>query len=93
MYVYEGYIKPIIMGGIFSIDPTECVAEGYETVANDDEETKGEYPYKVVEKSLVPTAIEGVDAPAAQKAVKTIENGKVVIIRGDKKYDLSGREL
>lgn len=40
-----------------------------------------------------PTAIESINTDKAQKAVKTIENGKVVIIRGDKKYDLSGREL
>lgn len=29
----------------------------------------------------------------AQKVIKTIENGQVVIIRNNKKYDLSGREL
>ena len=40
-----------------------------------------------------PTAIESVNTDNAGKVTKTIENGKVVIIRGDKKYDLSGREL
>ncbi|MCQ2215522.1 MAG: hypothetical protein MJZ31_06335 [Bacteroidales bacterium] len=48
--------------------------------------------YKAVEKNTE-TAIERVNADKAQKAIKTIENGRVVIIRGDKKYDLSGREL
>ncbi|MCQ2214596.1 MAG: hypothetical protein MJZ31_01595 [Bacteroidales bacterium] len=90
---YRDLGKPIVFGGIFSMDPSDCVAEGYVVVDNDDEATKAEYPYKVVEKSLVPTAIERINADKAQKAVKTIENGKVVIIRGDKKYDLSGREL
>ncbi len=83
----EWYIKPIVKGGLFSMDPTDCVAEGYEVVANDDEV----YKYKVVAKGA--TAIEAIEADKAQKAVKTIENGKVVIIRGEKKYDLSGREL
>lgn len=40
-----------------------------------------------------PTEVESINADNAQKVVKTIENGKVVIIRGDKKYDISGREL
>ncbi|MCQ2215009.1 MAG: hypothetical protein MJZ31_03710, partial [Bacteroidales bacterium] len=92
-YTSPMHFKPIVKGGIFSMDPSDCVAEGYAAVPNDDEDTKADYPYKVVEKSLVPTAIESIEADKAQKAVKTIENGKVVIIRGDKKYDLSGREL
>ena len=68
-------------------------AEGYEVVENDDEETKDDYPYKVVEKSLTPTAIDAVNAEKSGKALKTLENGRVVIIRGEKKYDLTGREL
>lgn len=95
-YLYvedETSAKPIVMGGFFSMDPSDCVAEGYEVVTNDDEETKAEYLYKVVKKSSTPTAIEGVNADKAQKAIKTIENGRIVIIRGDKKYGLSGREL
>lgn len=75
------------------MDPSDCVAEGYEVIDNDDEETKDEYPYKVVEKSLIPTAIENINAEKSQKAIKTIENDKIVIIRGDKKFDLSGIEL
>lgn len=39
------------------------------------------------------TGIEAIEVEKAVKAVKTIENGRVVIIRGEKKYDLSGREL
>lgn len=39
------------------------------------------------------TGIEAIEVEKIQKAVKTIENGRVVIIRGEKKYDLSGREL
>lgn len=92
-YLHNGFIRPIVYGGIFSMDPSDCVAEGYEVIDNDDEETKDEYPYKVVEKSLIPTAIENINADKSQKAIKTIENGKVVIIRGDKKFDLSGIEL
>ncbi|MCQ2214356.1 MAG: hypothetical protein MJZ31_00370 [Bacteroidales bacterium] len=48
---------------------------------------------EVIDAPSTPTAIESINADKAQKAVKTIENGKVVIIRGDKKYDLSGRVL
>ncbi len=187
-YGGSSYTKPIVKGGIFSMDPSDCVAEGYEVVANDDEETKGDYPYKVVSPlaaymgdtkyvntenpedyyfvneqgqichqifggfgeecmimsnsytlsfsegnfvysrpevpqiifyvdsnaevvtriavvyeddliaeylpvSKTPTAIDAINAEKSGKVVKTIENGKVVIIRGDKKYDLSGREL
>ena len=91
--IEEGSTKPIVKGGIFSMDPTDCVAEGYEVVENDDEKTKAEYHYKVVEKSLTPTAIDAVNAEKSGKALKTLENGRVVIIRDNKKYDLSGREL
>lgn len=222
------YNAPVIKGGVFSMDPTVGVAFGYEAVANDDEKTMAEYPYKVVKSDVVPTnaagllsvpqagelnirayftakigefyeyclvrgechnindvyavvetnpddviykginmssvitvpqafsvkddekyleagekytlfvlglpesagptfksknldgpinqkviptelavipfivgvgeintqtAIEHINADKAQKSIKTIENGKVVIIRGDKKYDLSGREM
>ncbi|MCQ2227875.1 MAG: hypothetical protein MJZ01_08215 [Bacteroidales bacterium] len=48
---------------------------------------------EVIDAPSTPTAIESVNAEKSGKAIKTIENGKVVIIRGDKKYDLSGREL
>ncbi|MCQ2227752.1 MAG: hypothetical protein MJZ01_07590 [Bacteroidales bacterium] len=40
-----------------------------------------------------PTAIESINADKAQKVIKTIENGKVVIIRNGEKFDLSGRKL
>ncbi len=40
-----------------------------------------------------PTAIDAVNTEKTGKAVKTIENGKVVIIRNGKKYDITGREL
>lgn len=89
----DDYTRPIIKGGLFSIDPSDCVAEGYEVVDNDDEATMAEYPYKVVEASSTPTAIESINADKSQKALKTLENGKVVIIRGEKKFDLTGREL
>lgn len=40
-----------------------------------------------------PTAIESVNAEKGSKVVKTIENGRVVIIRDGKKFDILGREL
>lgn len=48
---------------------------------------------EVIDAPSTPTAIESVNADKAQKCLKTIENGRVVVIRGDKKYDLSGRKL
>ncbi|MCQ2202241.1 MAG: hypothetical protein MJZ27_09155 [Bacteroidales bacterium] len=92
-YTSAYFTKPIVKGGIFSMDPSDCVAEGYAAVPNDDEATKADYPYKVVEKPLTPTAIDAVNADKAGKALKTLKNGRVVIIRDNKKFDLSGREL
>ena len=43
--------------------------------------------------STTPTAVDTVNAEKSGKTIKTIENGRVVIIRDGKKYDLSGREL
>ena len=40
-----------------------------------------------------PTAIDAVNADKPGKAIKTIENGRVVIIRDNKNFNLSGREL
>ena len=40
-----------------------------------------------------PTAIESINADNAQKVIKTIENGKVVIIRNGVRYDITGRRL
>ncbi len=45
------------------------------------------------DSDTTPTAIESVNTDKAGKAIKTIENGRVVIIRDNKKFDLSGREL
>lgn len=47
----------------------------------------------VIDKSSLATSIDAIEADKAQKSLKTIENGKVMIIREDKKYDLSGRVL
>lgn len=43
--------------------------------------------------STTPTAIDAINAEKSGKTIKTLENGRVVIIRDDKKYDLTGREL
>ena len=91
--IEEGSTKPIVKGGLFSMDPTDCVAEGYEVVENDDEATKAEYLYKVVEAKATGVRNRADIDHVGAFNFKTIENGKVVIIRGDKKYDLSGREL
>ncbi|MCQ2216538.1 MAG: DUF1566 domain-containing protein [Bacteroidales bacterium] len=40
-----------------------------------------------------PTAIESVNTDNAGKVTKTIENGKVVIIRNGERYDIAGRKL
>lgn len=48
---------------------------------------------ELIAADATPTAIESINAEKGGKAIKIIENGKVVIILGDKKYDLSGREL
>lgn len=88
--IEEGHTtKPIVKGGLFSMDPSDCVAEGYEVVANDDEV----YKFKVVAKSVTPTAIESVSANKAHKTLKTIENGRVVIIRDGERYDIAGSKL
>ncbi len=79
--------KPTIKGGLFSMDPKDCVAEGYKVVNNDD----AVYKYKVVAKGA--TGIEAIEVEKMQKAVKTIENGRVVIIRDGVRYDISGRRL
>ncbi len=41
----------------------------------------------------IPTAVKNINADKAQKAIKTIENGKIIIIRDGEKYDLAGRKL
>ncbi|MCQ2227230.1 MAG: hypothetical protein MJZ01_04890 [Bacteroidales bacterium] len=92
-YKFNFYTKPTVKGGLFSMDPSDGVAEGYEVVENDDEETKAEYPYKVVEAKATGVRNRADIDHLGAFNFKTIENGKVVIIRGDKKYDLSGREL
>ena len=48
-------------------------------------------PVCTVEKT--PTAVESINSDNAGKVTKTIENGQIIIIRNNKKYDLSGREL
>lgn len=48
-------------------------------------------PVCTVEKT--PTAIESINTNNASKVTKTIENGQIIIIRNNKKFDLSGREL
>ncbi|MCQ2227208.1 MAG: leucine-rich repeat domain-containing protein [Bacteroidales bacterium] len=45
------------------------------------------------EKQSTPTAVDDIDAAGNQKTIKTVENGRVVIIRDGKKYDLAGRVL
>ncbi len=45
------------------------------------------------EKQSTPTAVEGINADGSKKVIKTVENGRVVIIRDGKKYDLAGRVL
>jgi len=39
-----------------------------------------------------PTAIQTIETPAA-KALKTIENGRIVIIRNNERFDVTGRKL
>lgn len=40
-----------------------------------------------------PTAIDNIKLNNTQKAVKTVENGKIVITKGGVKYDVSGRVI
>lgn len=47
------------------------------------------YAKKQVSEST-PTAVGKIGAMQQDKVVKTIENGKVVIIRNGEKFDLSG---
>ncbi len=42
---------------------------------------------------MTSTAVEKINVNKPGRSVKTIENGKIVIIRGDKKYDVNGRKL
>ncbi|MCQ2227228.1 MAG: hypothetical protein MJZ01_04880 [Bacteroidales bacterium] len=44
-------------------------------------------------KAGTPTGIKDVDASKAQKTIKTVENGKVVIIKNGEKFDLAGKKL
>lgn len=46
-----------------------------------------------VKKASTPTAIDTIDANKAQKTIKTIENGRVVIIKNGEKFDLNGRKM
>lgn len=48
------------------------------------------YPFTY---SKTATAIETEEINTSTKPVKTIENGKIVIMKNGKKYDVSGREL
>lgn len=41
----------------------------------------------------IPTAVKNINADKREKAIKTIEDGKVVIIRDGVKYDITGRKL
>lgn len=61
----------------------------YTFVENTDSKTNSEYPYCITDN---PTAIKDITVEGA-KAVKKLINGKLVIIRDEKMYDLSGREL
>lgn len=57
---------------------------------------RGQMLYSAVvtlESDIVPTGIESINAEMAQKAIKTIENGRVVIIRNGERYDIAGRKL
>ncbi|MCQ2202560.1 MAG: hypothetical protein MJZ27_10815 [Bacteroidales bacterium] len=49
--------------------------------------------FTYVKKASTPTAIDAIDADKAGKVTKTIENGKVVIIRNGERYDIAGRKL
>lgn len=49
--------------------------------------------YEYLPKQNTPSAITAPAAEKTQKAVKVIENGQIVIIKGDKKYDLTGRKM
>lgn len=40
-----------------------------------------------------PTGITNVESGHSHKAIKTIENGRVVIIRDGVRYDITGRKL
>ncbi len=48
-------------------------------------------PVCMVEKT--PTAVESINTDNASKVTKTIENGRVVIIRDGVRYDITGRKL
>lgn len=81
-----------INGGVYSNNNAKgYVKEGYTLVANDDEETKEAYPYKVGEGSA--TAVESINAGDGVKALKVIENGKIVIVKDGEKFDITGRKL
>lgn len=47
----------------------------------------------IVLSSKTPTAIDAVDAQKVGKTYKTIENGKVVIIKEGERFDITGRKL
>lgn len=65
------------------------VVENNKVVRIDFKDNTESYSYTIPNS----TSIERVDVIKRDKAIKTIENGKVVIIRDGKKYNLSGMRL
>ena len=75
--VYSGTLN--ITGGIFGVDPTNYVADGYKVVANDDEETKEAYPFKVVvDDSVAINVNTGVKYMTLTEALAAAVNGNEV---------------
>ncbi len=80
--VDEGYIFKGENVEVVPTNITSAAVTGAKMIANGSEVVVGKDPT---------TAIEGINAEkTAPKAIKTIENGKVVIIRDGVRYDLSG---
>lgn len=91
-YTSDNYTIFAAGGQIFVKDGFVYHADGHEDREGDVTE-RFTYNGSVVAKSSLPTAIESVTKDETLKVVKTIEHGKIVIIRDGVKYDISGRKL
>ena len=61
-YWPSGVAKLVVNGGIYHMDPTSYVADGYVVISNTDETTKTTYPYRVVKGVASITAGSGESA-------------------------------
>ena len=83
-----------ISGGIFGVEPAaNLLAEGYEVVDNDNDETKATYPKKLVEKQVAKIGDEIYNTLAAAIAAvpANSETATTITMIGDENCEFSGK--